>query len=247
VQYAKLEQLLPWLRLPRPLRRLAAARAPLLPARSLRRALQHLGGASALDVAEGLLRKHDPADVALACGTSEADFCPTYREAFAAAADEDPVLAAMIADARTYLPDDILTKVDRASMSVALEARVPILDHRVVRFAFSLPRELRWHGGVTKAPLREIAYRRIPRELLDRPKQGFGIDVRTLLAEELVHWSDRYLDPARLAEEGNLSPAGVARLREDARPVDDPSTARLWRLLCFQRWFAHTHRGEPLD
>ena len=78
----------------------------------------------------------------------------------------------MLADAAVYLPDDILTKVDRASMSVGLEARVPVLDHRVVRYAQGLPLALCWHGGKTKAPLREILYKRVPPALIERPKQG---------------------------------------------------------------------------
>jgi asparagine synthase (glutamine-hydrolysing) len=91
----------------------------------------------------------------------------------------------MYADARVYMPDDILTKVDRASMSVALEARVPILDHRVVRFAFSLPDAFLRHGGRTKAPLRALLYRRVPAALIERPKQGFGIPIHVLLEREL--------------------------------------------------------------
>jgi asparagine synthase (glutamine-hydrolysing) len=150
----------------------------------------------------------------------------------------------MFADARVYMADDILTKVDRASMSVALEARVPILDHRVVRYALSLPRSLCWHGGVTKAPLREIAFRRIPRALLERPKRGFGIPIETLLADELARWPARYLAPARLAEEGILDPAATERLLAGVRRAGPEGLTPLWFLLCFERWFARTHRGE---
>jgi asparagine synthase (glutamine-hydrolysing) len=149
----------------------------------------------------------------------------------------------MFADAASYLPDDILTKVDRASMSVALEARVPLLDHEVVRFALSLPRAFAWRGGVSKAPLRELLYRRVPRRLVERPKQGFGIPIETLLARELRDWPARYLNPARLAEEGHFEAGGISALVSSAL-APSPSRERLWYLLCFERWFARTHRGE---
>jgi asparagine synthase (glutamine-hydrolysing) len=148
-----------------------------------------------------------------------------------------------LSDLRHYLPDDILTKVDRASMSVALEARVPILDHEVVRFALSLPRSIHWHGGRTKAPLRALVHRRVPPALVERPKQGFAIPIETLLARELRGWSARYLRPERLAEEGVFDPRGAREVAEAAlRPGAHKEL--LWFLLCFERWFARTHRGE---
>jgi asparagine synthase (glutamine-hydrolysing) len=129
-------------------------------------------------------------------------------------------------------------------MSVALEARVPILDHRVVRFALSLPLGIVWHGGRTKAPLRALVERRVPRALLERPKHGFGIPIHRLLEQELREWPRRYLAAPRLAEEGNLDPAAVGRMLSGLRPDDPLGAERLWILLCFQRWFARNHRGE---
>lgn len=246
-QYAKLHQLVPWLRAPLVLREAAGwagARLP-LPI-SVRRALSHLRSKQARDVAEALLRFYDPSDLDAACGESADRSRAAYREAFDGAQRREPVCRAMVADARTYMVDDILTKVDRASMSVGLEARVPILDHRVARFAFSLPLSILWHGGLRKAPLREIAYRRIPRALLDRPKQGFGIPIGSLLATEIDVWSRRHLARSRLLEEGNLDPDGVERLVAAARKQPAGIT-QLWSLLCFQRWFARNHRGEALD
>jgi asparagine synthase (glutamine-hydrolysing) len=246
-QYPKLHRLLPWLRTPRALRAAAAALGAVAPLPfSLRRALRHLDADGPRDVAESLLRFYDPRDLLAACGPGSVRARAAYREAFDAAPQPEPERRAMLADARTYLPDDILTKVDRASMSVALEARVPILDHRVVRFASSLPLAILWHGGVRKAPLREIAYRRIPRALLDRPKHGFGIPIESLLTRELEAWSRRYLAPERLREEGLLDPDGVRHLVAAAQrhPV---GVSQLWSLLCFERWFARHHRGEGLD
>ena len=152
----------------------------------------------------------------------------------------------MYADARLYLPDDILVKVDRASMSVALEARVPILDNRVVQFGLGLPLSMIWRGGVTKAPLREVLYRRVPRALIDRPKHGFGIPIHVLLRPQIERWKARYLSRAHLAEQGILDPDGVEGLLvETAARFDEVSRAAIeWRLLCFQRWHAWNHLGE---
>jgi asparagine synthase (glutamine-hydrolysing) len=186
----------------------------------------------------------EDADLAAACGPDGGTPPSIFLDTFRAAPARDPVRRAMYADARVYMADDILTKVDRASMSVALEARVPILDHRVVRFAFSLPDAFLSQGGKTKAPLRALLYRRVPAALIERPKQGFGIPIHVLLERELEEWSARYLAPARLREEGFFDPVGVERLLAAARRPDPVAPTRLWFLLCFERWFARTHRGE---
>lgn len=244
-QYEKLHRLAPWLRAPRPLRQAIGAAAARLPLpSSVQRAANHLRGRTPREIAESLLRFHDPSDLRAACGADVR--LDTYRAAFDGSPRPEAARRAMIADACTYMVDDILTKVDRASMSVGLEARVPIIDHRVVRFAYSLPLSIVWHGGLRKAPLREIAYRRVPRALLDRPKHGFGIPIQSLLGRELEAWTQRYLARDRLLEEGHLDPGGVERLVADARRQPAGIT-RLWSLLCFQRWFARNHRGERLD
>jgi asparagine synthase (glutamine-hydrolysing) len=245
-QYGKLQRLAPWLRLPQGLRTFIAAAGSLLPSGSLRNGLLHLRSADAAEMGHRLVSGCDDAALAAVLGPGPALPNPVYLEAFHALPEGESVRRAMYADAHVYLPDDILTKVDRASMSVGLEARVPILDYRVARFAFALPLEVLWRGGRTKAPLRALLHRHVPPPLIERPKHGFAIPIAGLLGPRLAEWRDRYLDPRRLREEGLLVPEGVTSLLADARRRDraQGETLLLWRLLCFERWFARHHRGE---
>jgi len=143
---------------------------------------------------------------------------------------------AMATDIRTYLVDDILGKVDRASMAYSLEARVPLLDHRIVEFAASLPMDLKVRGGNTKYLLRKILYRHVPKELIDRPKMGFGIPLNRWLRNELRPLLDEYLNGDRMRREGFLRPEGVDQVVREHLSGRRNHQYRLWALLIFAMW-----------
>lgn len=149
------------------------------------------------------------------------------------------VPAMQAVDQRFYLPDDILVKVDRASMAVGLEARVPILDHTVVEFAWSLPPEHLVRDGRAKWPLRRVLDRHVPRELIDRPKQGFSVPIVDWLRGPLREWASDLLDPERLRREGYLDPAPVDRTWREFQAGGRNWQHRLWIVLMFQAWLDH--------
>jgi asparagine synthase (glutamine-hydrolysing) len=147
----------------------------------------------------------------------------------------DTVAKLRLLDTMTYLPDDILTKVDRASMAVSLEARVPLLDHRVVEFAWQLPSDRLIANREGKRPLRAVLARYVPKALVDRPKTGFGIPVDEWLKGPLRPWAEDLLSPAALAD-GLLDQAAVRRWFDEFLSGRRNSQHGLWAILQFQAW-----------
>jgi len=137
-------------------------------------------------------------------------------------------------DTVTYLPDDILTKVDRASMGVSLETRVPLLDHRIVEWAWAQPLSFKIHGKTSKWPLRQILYKYVPQELIDRPKAGFATPIDLWLRGPLREWAEDLLNPLTLKE--TFDPGPIHQLWKSHITGQADHQAPLWTILMFEAW-----------
>ena len=144
----------------------------------------------------------------------------------------------MLADQLMYLPDDLLAKVDRASMAVSLEVRAPLLDHRVVELSWRLPRSLKVRGALGKWVLRQVLYRRVPREMVERPKMGFSVPIERWLRGPLRQWAESLLSCATLRATGLLNDAEIGRAWRELQDGRRPAGAALWAVIMFQAWRA---------
>jgi asparagine synthase (glutamine-hydrolysing) len=151
-------------------------------------------------------------------------------------ADLDMLDRMMLVDQMTYLPDDLLAKVDRASMATSLEVRVPLLDHRVVEYSWSLPRTSKIRGGYGKWALREVLYRRVPRELIERPKVGFTVPLREWMRGPLRPWAEDLLSQAALRRTGVFNEGNVRASWSAFQNGESREALGIWAVLMFQAW-----------
>jgi len=252
--YNRYDALPHWQRLamiPAPLRRMAAGAAQAIAPRHWDR----LFGALGLRLPQPGDKLHKAADIATAATVEELHLrlVRQWPDAIGLVSGaghlphpaDDPALARRMPDPlqrlqyldfATYLPDDILTKVDRATMAVGLEARVPLLDHRVVEFALALPTGLRRCGGRGKWLLRQVLYRHVPPALIDRPKTGFAVPIGAWLRGPLRDWAEDLLAPGALAADGLLDPAPIRAAWAAHLSGHRNLQYRLWGVLMFQAW-----------
>ena len=173
-------------------------------------------------------------EIRVLCGQSPAD--STYERVFSET-DRWPLLSRLMrVDQQTYLPDAMLTKVDRASMATSLEVRVPLLDHRVVEFTASLPDSFKYRNGSGKYLLRKLLTRYLPPPLFERPKMGFGVPIDRWFRKELKSLLTDYLSPGHLKREGLFDPRLVQEKVEEHLSGKANHQYRLWCLLMWEMW-----------
>lgn len=237
--------------MPQPMRQLAASALRMLPLQAVNK-ISHLSSklpsqlgdklqkvAAILpldhfDLYESLMHHWPHQDGVTTQAEKLAPFSPYMTQSLKVASFTEQM---MYLDTLSYLPDDILVKVDRAAMANSLETRVPFLDHRVVEFAWSLPLSQKLRGNQTKWPLRQVLYRHVPKELIERPKQGFGIPLDQWLRGSLKDWAQDLLSPQNLEQSGYLNPDFIEKKWQEHQSGGRNWQYGLWNILMFQAWF----------
>jgi asparagine synthase (glutamine-hydrolysing) len=225
--------------------RMFTAAGPLLPRRMRQRnpgeKLHKLAGALEARDVDGMYRSlishwRDPGSVVL--GAEEPRPDAEHGDGIT-----DPTRRMMLLDTVTYLPDDILVKLDRATMAVSLEGRVPYLDHRVVELAWRMPLSMHVSNGVGKRLLRRVLHRYVPPTLVDRPKWGFGVPTGAWLRGPLREWAESLLDPSRLRREGFFDPRPIRAVWSEHLSGRRNRQYELWDVLMFQAWLESADRA----
>lgn len=148
----------------------------------------------------------------------------------------EPLQKMMLIDLKTYLPDDLLVKVDRASMSVALEAREPFLDNKILEFSSALTPQLKYKNGISKYILKKILHKYVPPELVNRPKQGFGVPIQEWFSQDLKQLYLESLSPDKIRQREILNPHTVNILLKEYLNCNTANSDKLWLIFAFQMW-----------
>jgi asparagine synthase (glutamine-hydrolysing) len=148
-----------------------------------------------------------------------------------------PLSYMLAVDYQTYLPDDILQKVDRATMAFSLEGREPFLDHRVIEWAAQLPDTYKYHKGEKKYILKQIVHKYVPQQMMERPKTGFAVPIAQWLEKELKPLVEKHLNKASLEKSEVLNPETVQKILDAFYSGRKEYDAKLWNLLMFQMWY----------
>jgi asparagine synthase (glutamine-hydrolysing) len=156
---------------------------------------------------------------------------------------KDNLSAMMAIDYQTYLLDDILTKVDRATMSQSIEGREPFLDQHIIEWAAQLPNHFKYHKGTKKRILRDITHRYIPKEMMDRPKMGFAIPLQKWLQEGLLRNYMHFFDNDFIKAQGLFNPPAIQDLHRQFERGNGLYTLRIWHYLMFQMWYESYMKG----
>jgi asparagine synthase (glutamine-hydrolysing) len=180
---------------------------------------------------------HWPDPEALALGATEAPTVLTGDQEWPALLE--PLHRLMYQDSVSYLPDDIFAKVDRASMAVSLETRAPLVDHRVVEFAWRIPAAFNYQNGRGKLLLRSVLDRYVPRAIIERPKMGFGVPIDEWLRGPLRDWADMLLGEERLKREGFFDASAIRQKWNEHQQGQRGWHYLLWDVLMFQAWLEH--------
>lgn len=210
-----------------------------LPGQKIHKAAPVLAAPTGQALYEGLISHWDPASIMQTPVESSA-FGPARGPWFLGLAER-----MMLEDACHYLPDDILVKVDRAAMSCGLETRVPMLDHRVFEFAWTLPMNYKIRGGLGKYLLRKLLARHVSPALTDRPKMGFGVPIDNWLRGPLKDWAAALLAPSRLRDEGYFHPGPITKRWNEHQSGARNWQHHLWDILMFQAWLENQACSEP--
>lgn len=220
------------------LHRCAAAVVPRVPHQRIGERIHKLGALMSAESVGGMYRSllsawQQPEELVADCRAGEDE----NERILNGSQPPDLLERMMLADQLTYLPDDLLAKVDRASMAVSLEVRAPLLDHRIVEFSWRLPPSLKLRGTLGKWVLRQVLYRRVPREIVERPKMGFSVPIDRWLRGPLRMWAEDLLSPQALGRSG-LDPAAIVRAWRDLLEGRRRAGAGLWAVIMFQAWRA---------